>query len=143
MLETKRIDALARALAPARERLNETEMQGAAFVRTAGHIWLLDLNDLTYPVAIGTAARTMNLPLAETLLLYLHGFAGNLTSAAIRLIPLGQTDGHTVLAAVASICSDIAAKAQSQSIDDLGACSFMADIASMKHETQYTRLFQT
>lgn len=137
------IDALARALAPSRERLTETAQQGAAFARTVSQIWPAALPDLTYPVAVGVAARAMGLPLAETLVFYLHGFASNLTSAAIRLIPLGQTDGQAVLAAVAPLCADIAAQAQRQTIDDLGASTFMADIASMKHETQYSRLFQS
>ena len=137
------IDALARALAPSRERLLETGQQGAAFARTAGAIWPVALQDLTYPVAVGAAARVMALPLADTLVFYLHGFASNLTSAATRLIPLGQTDGQAVLATVAPLCAAIAAQAQTQTIDDLGASTFLADIASMKHETQYSRLFQS
>ena len=137
------IDALACALAPSQERLLETQMQGQAFGRTTSAIWPITLPDLTYPVAIGAAAKALNLPLIDTLTHYLHAFAGNLTSAAMRLVPLGQTQGHTVLASLAPLCTDIAAQAQSQTLDDLGACSFMADIASMKHETQYTRLFRT
>ncbi|MBV1927687.1 MAG: urease accessory protein UreF, partial [Rhodobacteraceae bacterium] len=75
--------------------------------------------------------------------LYLQAFASNLTSAAMRLVPLGQTEGQAVLTAMASVCKNIAENAQLQTIDDLGACTFLADIASMKHETQYTRLFRT
>ncbi|MFT7594302.1 MAG: urease accessory protein [Paracoccaceae bacterium] len=137
------VDALARALAPSRERLLETGQQGAAFARTTRAIWPISVPDLTYPVAVGAAARAMGLPLAEVLVFYLHGFASNLTSAAIRLIPLGQTDGQSVLATLAPLCAEIAAQAQDQTIDDLGASTFMADIASMKHETQYSRLFQS
>jgi len=137
------IDELSRALAPSRERLMETGQQGAAFANTASDIWPMSLPGLTYPVAVGAAARAMGLPLAQTLAMYLHGFAGNLTSAAIRLVPLGQTAGQAALAALAPVCSDIAEQAQAQTLDDLGSCAFMADIASMKHETQYTRLFQS
>lgn len=137
------IDALACALAPSKERLLETQMQGQAFGRTTSAIWPVTLPDLTYPVAVGATAKALNLPLQQTLTLYLHAFAGNLTSAAMRLVPLGQTEGHTALASLAPLCTNIASKAQSQTLDDLGACSFMADIASMKHETQYTRLFRT
>ncbi len=137
------IDALARALAPSRERLTETAQQGGAFASTACAIWPVSLQSLTYPVAVGAAARAMNLPLADTVILYLHGFASNLTSAATRLIPLGQTAGQAALAAVAPLCLEIAAQAQTRTIDDLGASTFMADIASMKHETQYSRLFQS
>lgn len=137
------IDALARALAPSRERLTETAQQGDAFGRTTCAIWPVSLQSLTYPVAVGAAARAMNLPLADTLLMYLHGFASNLTSGATRLVPLGQTAAQAALAAVAPLCFDIAARAQTQTIDDLGACTFLADIATMKHETQYSRLFQS
>jgi len=136
-------DALARALSPSRERLKETSQQGAAFASTVSNIWPVSLQNVTYPVAVGAAARALNLPLAETLALYLHGFASNLTSAATRLVPLGQTAGQTALAALTPLCSDIAAQAQIQTLDDLGASTFMSDIASMKHETQYSRLFQS
>jgi urease accessory protein len=137
------IDDLARALAPSKERLMETQLQGQAFAKTTSDIWPVGLPEMTYPVAVGAAARAMNLPLEQTLALYLQAFASNLASAAMRLVPLGQTDGQTVLATMSPVCADIADTAQSQSIDDLGACSFLADIASMKHETQYTRLFRT
>ncbi len=137
------IDMLARALAPSRERLRETVQQGAAFARTASHIWPLSLPALTYPVAVGVGARALDLPLRDTLLMYLHGLAGNLTSAAIRLIPLGQTEGQAALADLCATCADIATLAPDQTLDDLGACTFLADIASMKHETQYSRLFQS
>jgi urease accessory protein len=137
------IDALARALAPSRERLMETGQQGEAFSRILTDIWPVSLQGLSHPVAVGAGARAMDLPLADTLHMYLHGFASNLTSAAIRLVPLGQNAGQTALAAMAPLCSDIATQAQTQTLDDLGACTFMADIASMKHETQYSRLFQS
>ena len=137
------IDAMARALAPSRERLAETVQQGDAFSRTASNIWSARQRSASYPVAVGAAAREMGLPLHDTLQFFLHGFAGNLTSAAIRLVPLGQTAGHAALATMAPLCAGIAARAQTQTLDDLGACAFMGDIASMKHETEYSRLFQS
>lgn len=137
------VNDLALALTPSKERLMETKLQGQAFASTTSDIWQLDLDDLTYPVAVGAAAQTLRLPLEPTLALYLQAFASNLTSAAMRLVPLGQTEGQAVLTAMASVCKNIAENAQLQTIDDLGACTFLADIASMKHETQYTRLFRT
>jgi urease accessory protein len=137
------IDGLARALAPSFERGRETLLQGEAFAETTGVIWSLDLPALSYPVAVGTAARHLGLPLGDTLSLYLHSFAGNLTSAAIRLVPLGQTAGQAVLAGIGPLCEQIAAEAAGATPDDLGSCCFMADIASMKHETQYSRLFRS
>lgn len=139
--DPQNVDALACALAPSKERLLETQLQGQAFARTTSAIWPVTLPDLTYPVAIGVAAKALNLPVQQTLALYLQAFAGNLTLAAMRLVPLGQTEGQTVLAALAPLCACIAA--QPLPLDDLGSCTFMADIASMKHETQYTRIFRT
>ncbi len=137
------LNDLAIAMSPSPERRLETVQQGAAFCRTTSAIWQAELTDLAYPVAVGAAARLSDLPLPETLLMYLHGFAGNLTAAAIRLVPLGQTEGQAALAALAPLCQQLAAEAQTQTTDDLGSACFLADIASMKHETQYSRLFRS
>jgi urease accessory protein len=137
------IDTLARALAPSRERAMETCAQGAAFAGITADIWSVPLPDLTYPVAVGAAAKALNLPVQDVLAFYLHGFSANLTSAAIRLVPLGQTEGQTVLAALSPLCLELARNAVTQTLDDLHGCTFLADIASMKHETQYARIFQS
>lgn len=137
------LDELARAFAPSAERLLETTQQGSAFCRTTSAIWRGELPDLTFPVALGYAAAQEDIPLLETAAMYLHAFASTLTSAAIRLIPLGQTDGQTVLAALLPLCETIARENVTLRTDDLGGATFLADIASMKHETQYTRLFRS
>lgn len=140
----EQVDATARALAPSSERLLETTAQGAAFVRTTAAIWAMDLPILCYPVAVGRAAALIEVGLEQVLPLYLHGFASNLTGAAMRLVPLGQTKGQRVLAAMTPLCDMIAQEALAGSgLDDLGGATFMADIAAMKHETQYTRLFRS
>jgi urease accessory protein len=61
----------------------------------------------------------------------------------MRIIPLGQTDGQRVLAALESSVASTARRAQNTSLDDVGGAAFRADIASMRHETQYTRLFRS
>ena len=138
------VDAVARALAPSSERLLETTAQGAAFVRTTAEIWDMDLPALCYPVAVGRAAALIGVGLEQVLPLYLHGFASNLTGAAMRLVPLGQTEGQRVLAAMTPLCDLLAQEALAGAgLDDLGGCTVMADIAAMKHETQYTRLFRS
>ncbi|MYM55635.1 urease accessory protein UreF [Thalassovita mangrovi] len=139
----RELDDLARAYAPSKERLLETEAQGAAFCRTTAAIWGDDMPDLTYPVAVGYAARAHGFPLRQTSAMYLHAFASNLTSAAIRLVPLGQTEGQAVLTALTPLCETLAAETEALTPDDLGGSVFMADIAAMKHETQYTRLFRS
>lgn len=141
--DLSRLDALARALAPSAERLMETALQGEAFARTAAAIWPVPPSTCAYPVALGAAVRAMGLDLPAALALFVQGFAGNLTSAAIRLVPLGQTEGHAVLAALAPLCRTLAAEAAEADEDALGGCAFAADIASMRHETQYSRLFRS
>jgi urease accessory protein len=138
------VEAVARALAPSSERLLETTAQGAAFVRTTADIWAMDIPVLCYPVAVGRAAALIGVGLEQVLPLYLHGFASNLTGAAMRLVPLGQTEGQRVLAAMTPLCDLLAQEALAgDGLDDLGGCTVMADIAAMKHETQYTRLFRS
>lgn len=137
------LDTLARALAPAQERLLETVQQGAAFARTIRDVWGHDVADMVLPVVIGAAAAQQVLPVALTVETYLHSFASNLVSAAIRLVPLGQTEGQAVVLALKPVIQEVAALAMSQSIDDLGSATFAADISAMRHETQYTRIFRS
>ena len=74
---------------------------------------------------------------------YLHAVTANLISAGVRLIPLGQSDGQRVVAALESVVMATARRALTASLDDLGSAAFRADLASLHHETQYTRLFRS
>jgi urease accessory protein len=137
------INALALALVPSRERLLETSQQGASFCLTVNAVWGGDLPDLALPVAVGAAAARQGLPVDLTARLYLHAFASALTSAAIRLVPLGQTDGQRVLKALLPLIGRLTDASEGKTLDDLGSCAFLADIAAMTHETQYSRLFRS
>ncbi|WP_415919865.1 urease accessory protein UreF [Tateyamaria sp. SN6-1] len=137
------VDAVARAFAPSAERLQETTLMGAAFCDTARAVWGLDVQALTYPVAVGAAARGMGVPLEDMLPLYLHAFASNLISVAQRAMPLGQTEGQRVLAALSPVITATASTAATATLDDLGSASFAADIAAMRHETLQPRIFRT
>ena len=64
-------------------------------------------------------------------------------TAGIRLIPLGQTDGQLAIAELEETVIAVSADAEKVTIDDLGSAAFMVDLASMAHETQYTRLFRS
>jgi urease accessory protein len=141
--EDPEIADLAAALQPSRERLLEAEAQGAAFARTTSDVWGPALAPAPYPVAVSRAAAAHGLPLPETAFLYLHAFAANLVSAGVRLIPLGQTDGQRALAALMPVARAVAAEAITAPLDTIGGCALRADIASMRHETQYTRLFRS
>jgi urease accessory protein len=142
---------LAAALAPSAERRLETLAQGAAFLSAVQAVWphprLAQLNgqfaDIAYPIAVGAAAAAHGLPLGPTAQAFVQAFAANLVSAGVRLIPLGQTDGLRVIAALEPLIPGIVAAALAASLDDIGSAAIQADIASMRHETQYTRLFRS
>ncbi len=134
---------LARALAPSAERLIETMEQGAAFARTTSAVTGLDLPACALPVAVGQAARTLTLPKAQVIALYLHGFAANLVSAAVRFVPLGQTEGQGVLAGLHPLILLLADRAAASTLDDLASSALWADLAAMRHETLPVRIFRT
>jgi len=143
---------LAAAFAPSKERHLETTAQGRAFVEATRAAWpCAALDRLTkiwdgavaYPVAVGVAAAGHGIALDAALNAYLHAVTANLISAGVRLIPLGQTEGQRLLAALEPVAAATTLRALSSKLDDVGGAAFRADIASMKHETQYTRLFRT
>jgi urease accessory protein len=137
---------LALALQPAKERLLESEAQGAAFQLVTSAVWpgeAIDAAPLPYPVAVGVAARAHAVPLDEMLQAYLWAFAANLVSAGVRLVPLGQTDGQRVQADLMPVVLEIAHDANISDLDDIGGCAFRAEIAAMRHETQHVRLFRS
>jgi urease accessory protein len=142
---------LAAAFAPSAERRLETLAQGAAFLAATRAVWpsaTLDqlatrAEEVAYPVAVGACAAAHRLPLAPIAQAYLQAFAANLVSAGVRLIPLGQTDGLRVLARLEPLIPPLVTRALRAGLDDIGGASVMADIASMRHETQYTRLFRS
>ena len=135
------IAALAAALAPAAERRAETLAQGAAFAKAA--VPWGETVEAALPVALGVLAARHGIGEEAAVIGYLHAFAANLISAGVRLIPLGQSAGLLVLAALEDDILAIAAESRGQDLDDLGAACFRADIAAMRHETQYTRLFRS
>ena len=137
---------LAMALQPSRERLLETEAQGAAFQLVTSAVWpseAIDAAPLPYPVAVGVAAQSHAVPLDEMLQAYLWAFAANLVSAGVRLVPLGQTDGQRVQAGLMQAVLETAREAESSDLDDIGGCALRAEIAAMHHETQHVRLFRS
>lgn len=137
------IDQTCRAFAASSERLSETVQQGAAFCQVTSAIWSDMPEPLSYPVAVGHATRVQALDPVLAAAMYLHAFAGNLATVGMRLIPLGQTEGHGLIRALAEPCQRIAAETAHGSLDALSSSAFLADIAAMKHETQYSRIFRT
>ncbi|MCK1285010.1 urease accessory protein UreF [Bradyrhizobium sp. 44] len=146
------IAELAAAFVSSRERQLETTSQGRAFIDIARAAWDADGLDamvaacrtpLVYPVAVGVVAAMHGVPLAPTLHAFLHALVSNWISAASRLIPLGQTDSQRVLVRLEAAVAATANRALNATLDDLGGATFRADLASLRHETQYTRLFRS
>ena len=135
---------LAAAVAPSCERQAETIDQGKAFLRAA-RAWDCPIlpEAVAYPVAVGALAGWHGIEEHLTAAAYLQAFGSNLISAAIRLVPLGQTTGLQVLAAIEPTILRVAADTGAATLDDIGGCAFRADLAAMRHETQYTRLFRS
>ncbi len=136
-------DAMCRAFAGSAERRRETELQGQAFSRAIAKLNDPGMPDLSYPVAVGWAARRADLTLKLTAAMFLHAFMSNLVSAAMRLVPLGQSDGQAVIRAHTDLCTDTANAALASDLSALSSCAYLGDIAAMKHETQYSRIFRT
>jgi urease accessory protein len=141
---------LAEALAPSRERHLETTAQGRAFLEAVSAAWpsrllngLVAKNGAAYPVAVGATAGSHGIPRDMALPAYLNAFAANLVSVGVRLVPIGQSTGLKVLAALHPLVAETAERAAPSGLGDLGSAAMLADIASMRHETQYSRVFRT
>ena len=141
--DADRIDATARALAGTKERLSETVEQGAAFARTVSALTGRNLAPRCLPVAVGEAARGLNLPVEEVVAVYLHAFAANLVGAATRFAPLGQTEGQGQLATLHPVIADVASWAAGAGLDDIGTVALAAELAAMRHEAMDVRIFKT
>jgi urease accessory protein len=146
------VSELAAALCGSKERFLETTAQGHAFLQITQAAWSTPLLDrlaaawdgpLAYPVAVAATCAGHGITLVPALHAFLHGVASNLVSAGVRLIPLGQTDGQRVLAALEAPIAQTAQQALATALDDIGSATLRADIAGMRHETQYTRLFRS
>lgn len=143
---------LAAAFTPSKERHLETTAQGRAFMEVTSAAWPCPALDrfrgiwtgpVAYPVAVAVACAGHGLPLTPAAQAYLHAMTTNLISAGVRLIPLGQTDGQRVLAALGPVIDSAVERALATALDDVGGATPRTDIASMRHETQYTRLFRS
>ena len=130
----------------------ESTAQGRAFFLVTADAWhcaaidalkVIAVDEITYAVAVGAVAKSHNIGKTDIITAYAHAFAANLVSAAVRLVPLGQTDGQRITAELIPICVAAAERAAATAADEVATSTPMVDIASMKHEHQYTRLFRS
>ena len=133
---------LAEALAPSLERRRESLGQGEAFLIAARAWGPQPLGGAApYCTAAGAVCGAADIAVESALAAWLHAFAANLVSVAVRAIPLGQTAGVAVMAELEPVILATAARAAKSSLDDLGAAAILSDIAAMRHETLGVRLF--
>lgn len=131
----------------------ESRQQGGSFLSITRTAWShpdLDaaherLNgEIALPVAVALAAAAHGIALEAALEGYLHAFTANLISAAVRAVPLGQTDGQIALASLeGAVQKAVLASLAVTSLDEVGTATPLLDWCSMRHETQYTRLFRS
>jgi urease accessory protein len=131
----------------------EARQQGGSFLSITRTAWphpALDMGhartggEIALPVAVALATAAHGIALAPALGGYLHAFAANLISAAVRTVPLGQTDGQRALAALEpAVLRTVEAALAAASLDEIGTATPLLDWCSLRHETQYTRLFRS
>ena len=143
---------LAAALFPSRERRLESLAQGDAFLATACAAWPAPGLDRiaavwsgpgALPVAVGVPVAAHGVDTDAAVTGYLHAFTANLVSAAVRLVPLGQTDGQHALRRLMPVAARVGALSRARTPETVGGIALRSDIASMRHEAQYTRLFRS
>lgn len=137
-------NALCLALCASKERWQETTELGQAFSRVANTSYQTDLPDgLAYPVAVGQAARTMDLDLTLTLQSYLQAFAANLISVGVRAIPIGQQAGQHCLVRLYPVIEEVITQAAEASLAEVGSAALLSDLMAMKHEHSVPRIYRT
>ncbi|MDP6872972.1 MAG: urease accessory protein UreF [Alphaproteobacteria bacterium] len=146
------IAELAAASFGTRELALEGLSQGEAFLTTVLKVWpnkalrqraaLLQVQPtLAIAMAMACSAHGIDGHIAQHL--FLQAWCANLVNAAVRLVPLGQTDGQLAQAALEGAIIDTARETGAASLEDLGSAALMVDWASTHHESQYTRLFRS
>ncbi|WP_117191683.1 urease accessory protein UreF [Rhizobium terrae] len=135
------------AMAGSAERFAETLSLGKAFVAAAS-AWpdpVLERlpSDVPFPVAVGAVAAAHGVPANKALAAFLHAAASQAVSAGIRLGCCGQVDGVKILAGLEGAIAQLSDRAPGLTLDHLGGAAVQAEIASLRHETQHSRLFRS
>lgn len=131
----------------------ESRQQGAAFLEVTRKAWphpLLDAfanrhakSPVAHSVVVALACAAHGIELEASLHAFIHAFVANLVSAATRLVPLGQTQSAIVIARLAPVTGTITARALQTPIEELGTAAPAIELCSLRHETQYSRLFRS
>jgi urease accessory protein len=146
------VAALGAAWRGTAETALEAEAQGIAFTSVTLAAWHTPRfaafaarhpRQLAHAVAFGAAAAEQGIGVRDAAFGFLSAFAANLVSAGVRLVPLGQTDGQLSIAALQPAVAAATDAALIADLARLGTAAPMLDVFSLRHETQYTRLFRS
>jgi urease accessory protein len=151
--QLRELAELAAAFRGTAETALESRQQGTAFLQVTLKAWphprLAEFasdvrgRPTAHCVAVAVACASHGIELSAAIHAFVQAIAANLVSAGARLIPLGQTDAQIAMARLAPVVSAVAARAPTVELDDLGTCAPALELGSMRHETQYTRLFRS
>jgi urease accessory protein len=150
-IELSPLTELAAAFRGTSEFVLESTQQASACLATLRQVWPDQILDTfsempcapVLAVVLGARSARERIPLRVALPAFMHSYTANLVTAGVRLIPLGQTDGQLAIAALEHPILALSVKACSENLDELGSAGLMVELASIAHETQYTRLFRS
>jgi urease accessory protein len=134
------------------ELRREITAQGNAFLKASGANWICPeiellqsvvLASCPYPVAVGVTAKGHGVDRHFAMVAFAQGYVSNLVSAAVRLIPLGQTDGQRIITNLMPLVLQTVDSVADTPLENVTTATIIADILSMQHESQYTRLFRS
>ncbi len=138
------VNDLCLALCTGAERYQETIELGAAFGRVMRETQVIELPaGLTYPVAVGLAARGLALPHKATVAAFLQGSCMNQISVAVRAVPIGQMDGQACLVSLMPAVARAAATVMKTDAETAGSFAPAADLCALEHETTEQRIYRT
>ena len=146
------ISQIANAIKPTKEIALESYQQGVSFKNILMDVYsnsnltfyLNRLDDcITYPGVVGVAGGIFEVEKKLLIHSYLHAFTSNILSAALRIMPIGQTEIQKIIFQMKGNVEEMTNKSLGLSLSDLGSSVFISDWASSKHQNQYTRLFRS
>ena len=146
------ISQIANAIKPTKEIALESYQVGVSFRNILMDVYsnsnltfyLNRLDDcITYPSVVGVAGGIFEVEKNLLLHGYLHAFTSNILSAALRIMPIGQTEIQKIIFQMKGNVEEMTNKSLGLSLSDLGSSVFISEWASSKHQNQYTRLFRS
>ena len=151
--QLRELAELAGAFRATSETALESRQQGAAFLDVTLKAWPhprlkefagdLRGRPIAQSIAVAVACAAHGIELSTALQAFVQVIGANLVSAGARLIPLGQSDAQIAVAHLAPLVAATADRALAARLDDLGTSAPALELCSMRHETQYTRLFRS